>query len=107
MDAITLNIPPGVVDHGTDSRAEGRWHDASFVRWTNGVMHPIGGWDELAITPIGASQINTDADMQNSANWTISGGTSQYLSAQNAIELSGTPLDSPYLLQSLSPALQR
>ena len=48
MDAITLNIPPGVVDHGTDSRAEGRWHDAHLARWTNGVLHPVGGWGEIS-----------------------------------------------------------
>lgn len=102
MDAITLNIPPGVVDHGTDSRAEGRWHDASFVRWTNGVMHPIGGWDELNVQSIGASEISTDADMENASAWTVSGGTSQYLSGQDAIELSGSPLDAPYLLQDVT-----
>lgn len=55
MDAIAVDIQPGVVDHGTDSRSEGRWLDASFVRWTNGVLHPIGGWEELSSVSISQS----------------------------------------------------
>ena len=71
MDAITLNIPPGVVDHGTDSRAEGRWQDVSFVRWTNGVLHPIGGWDELENVSINQS---TTRIARGAHSWYDNGG---------------------------------
>ena len=44
MALIDLNIPAGVYKNGTDLQSMGRWHDASLVRWGDGVMRPIGGW---------------------------------------------------------------
>lgn len=44
---VKLQIPPGVYSNGTDYQSQGRWHDASLVRWRSGAMEPIGGWLEL------------------------------------------------------------
>lgn len=41
---VELKPPPGVVAHGTDLESEGRWHDASLVRWRDGSLRPVGGW---------------------------------------------------------------
>lgn len=45
--SIKLEIPPGFVDHGTDSNAAFRWHDGNLVRWDVGVMVPVKGWQAL------------------------------------------------------------
>lgn len=42
-----LNIPPGVVKNGTQYQSRGRWVDAHLVRWSEGIMRPIGGWVTL------------------------------------------------------------
>lgn len=41
---ITLKLPPGVYRNGTRYQAKNRWYDANGVRWTEGLMGPIGGW---------------------------------------------------------------
>lgn len=55
---IDVNIPAGVVTNGTDLQAEGRWRDASLVRWSQGSMGPVGGWtarhEDLTEPPRGA-----------------------------------------------------
>lgn len=63
---IPLKLPPGVTRPGTRMDARGRWYDSNLIRWHDGVMRPVGGWDEfldLATTvPQGAHAwiINTD-----------------------------------------------
>ena len=44
MALIDLNIPAGVYRNGTDLQSQGRWRDASLVRWHDGIMRPVGGW---------------------------------------------------------------
>lgn len=45
MPLIPLKLPPGVYRNGTRYQAKGRWHNAERVRWRDGVMKPIGGWE--------------------------------------------------------------
>jgi hypothetical protein len=44
MPYIPLQIPPGVFRNGTKYQSKGRWYAADLVRWSDGVMQPIGGW---------------------------------------------------------------
>lgn len=44
MPLVELTIPPGVLKHGTDMASETRWRDTNLVRWRNGSLRPIGGW---------------------------------------------------------------
>jgi len=41
---ITLDLPPGLVALGTDYRAKGRYIYADLMRWSEGVIQPVGGW---------------------------------------------------------------
>lgn len=52
MPYIPLDIPPGVVRNGTQYQVgvSGRWYDANLVRWQNGVMRPVGGWEKTDST---------------------------------------------------------
>ena len=51
MALIPINIPPGVYRSGTELQSAGRWYDVNLVRWTEGAMEPIGGWE---VRPISA-----------------------------------------------------
>ena len=45
MPLVPLQLPPGVYRNGTDMQAAGRWRDASLVRWADGTMRPVAGWE--------------------------------------------------------------
>lgn len=52
MAYLTLSIPPGIVKGATAYDSRGHWWDASQVRWRNGVLEPIGGWQRTTETPL-------------------------------------------------------
>jgi len=52
MKYTPLEIPPGVYRNGTEYQSRGRWYDASLVRWENGEMKPIGGWQQKGSTTL-------------------------------------------------------
>ena len=45
MPLIPLQLPPGVYRNGTEYQASNRWYDANLVRWVDGTMRPVGGWE--------------------------------------------------------------
>lgn len=47
MALLPLDIPPGVVRPRTEYAMKGRWYDANHVRWSNGRLQPIGGWERV------------------------------------------------------------
>lgn len=69
IDLVAINVPPGVVNHGTDSQSSGRWRDVNFVRWTNGVLHPIGGWEQVS-----GVQVTGDRICRGAHSWYTNGG---------------------------------
>ena len=50
MTLIPISIPPGVFRNGTELQSTGRWYDVNLVRWTEGAMEPIGGWEVRPIS---------------------------------------------------------
>lgn len=50
MPLAKLNLPPGVSRNGTLYQQVGRWFSANLVRWSEGVMQPIGGWQKMALS---------------------------------------------------------
>jgi hypothetical protein len=51
MAFLPLQIPPGVFRNGTAYQAKGRWYDSNLVRWRNGQIQPIGGWQRISTEP--------------------------------------------------------
>ena len=47
MPYVKLRFPPGVFRNGTKYESAGRWYDANLVRWSEGVMQAIGGWENI------------------------------------------------------------
>ena len=41
---LPLNIPPGMVQKGTEYQAKGRFYTGNLVRWREGTLRPIYGW---------------------------------------------------------------
>jgi hypothetical protein len=44
---ISLDIPPGVYRNGTTFQSQGRWFEASLMRWYQSTLRPFGGWQVL------------------------------------------------------------
>lgn len=42
-----VEIPPGVVSVPTKASNSANWIETQLIRWVNGKMQPIGGWDQL------------------------------------------------------------
>lgn len=85
-----IDIPAGVYRHGTDLEGAGRWRDVNLVRWRNGSLGPIGGWQERIKTGVTLDKAvrGAIAWIDNSANTNMAVGTYEklfYVSANNAV----------------------
>ncbi len=45
MPYISIALPAGIRNHGTDLESTGRWIDGSLVRWDAGSLRPVNGWN--------------------------------------------------------------
>lgn len=80
---VTMSIPPGLFANGTEYMAKGRFYSANLVRWYEGVMQPIGGWESRSLEAVTgvARAIITWVDNAN-ASW-IGIGTNEGLFVQD------------------------
>jgi hypothetical protein len=76
MPLIPITPPPGVVKPGTVYDAKGRWYDTLWVRWFEGVMQAIGGFEPLEIS---AAQV--DAGERISGTWAWKDNAQLYMLA--------------------------
>lgn len=51
---LPLKMQPGAWRNGTRYEAFGRWYDVNMVRWTNGRLRPIGGWQRFSTSALSA-----------------------------------------------------
>lgn len=42
---VSIELRPGVYRNGTELQAKNRWRDCNLVRWHEGVLRPVGGWE--------------------------------------------------------------
>lgn len=47
-----LQVPPGIVQVGTDYEQKNRWKDGNLIRWVNGRMRAVGGWTRITNTAL-------------------------------------------------------
>ena len=52
MPLLAIEIPPGFYRNATQYQAKNRWYDGNLVRFSEGRLWPIGGWQRLADTQI-------------------------------------------------------
>lgn len=80
---ITLKLPPGLYANGTEYMAKGRFYSANLVRWYEGVMQPIGGWEERTDDPVSGVPRALVAWMDNSSGVWVGIGTNEGLFVQD------------------------
>jgi len=44
---VRLDIPPGIYRQGTEYQSKGRWYEAQLIRFLEGTVRPVGGWEPL------------------------------------------------------------
>lgn len=47
MALVKIKLPPGMFRNGTEYESSGRWYDGNLVRFENGRLKPIGGWQSM------------------------------------------------------------
>jgi hypothetical protein len=47
----TIRVPPGIMRGESRAHIPQRWYDANLVRWKQGLLSPVGGWERLNPTP--------------------------------------------------------
>ena len=52
MALLPIKIPAGFFKNATQYQARNRWYDGNLVRFSEGRLRPIGGWQRLADTQI-------------------------------------------------------
>jgi hypothetical protein len=90
MALIPLQLPPGVYRNGTDFESSNRWRDANLVRWNDGSMRPVGGWDTRKASATASVPRGLHAWVDNSNGSALAIGTHNKLIYCNA---SGTISD--------------
>jgi hypothetical protein len=75
MALIPLQIPAGVYKNGTDYQGAGRWIDSNLVRWTDGTMRPVGGWQDKTSSALDEIARGMHAWQDNSGDKYIAVGT--------------------------------
>ena len=56
MPLLPIDIPPGFYKNATQYQAKNRWYAGNLVRFSEGRLRPIGGWQRLAPTQIKKKQ---------------------------------------------------
>ena len=52
MALLPIKIPAGFFRNATQYQAKNRWYKGNLVRFSEGRLRPIGGWQRLADTQI-------------------------------------------------------
>ncbi len=70
-----LKFPPGFFRNGTTYMTKGRWFNGTLVRWFEGALQPIGGWQRL--TDIDDVAISMDQPTRGILGWKTDAGIAQ------------------------------
>lgn len=70
MPLRTLTVDPGVVLDDTPAASRGRWIDVDKVRFEDGRVQAIGGWEKLSITDLSGV-------CRAALSWSCNGGCSR------------------------------
>ncbi len=77
MALLQITPPAGIVKNGTDYANKGRWVDGNLVRFENGYLKAVGGWDKLRDVPLTGTPIGMYAYKDNGGDEVLAIGTRQ------------------------------
>ena len=75
MPLIEVTPPAGIVTNGTQYSNKGRWVDGNLVRFENGYLRPIGGWEKLRPTALDGTPTNMFSYITNDGTKVLAIGT--------------------------------
>jgi len=84
MTFLPIQLPPGIVRGANPDDAPGRWYDASLVRWREGVLEPVGGWEKVTTTPLGSTPRKIHQWRRNNSQVVTLIGCESHLYADNS-----------------------
>lgn len=64
---MIIELPPGVVDRRSLRSNQANWSEVNLVRWSDGDMFPVGGWEAFAYP-------DTASPIRNIHKWTSNDG---------------------------------
>lgn len=76
MSYAYIDPPPGVFRNGTEYEATGRWYESSLVRWHEGVLQPIGGWQKVQAS---SAAIDLDGPILGIHAWEDNSASSRFV----------------------------
>jgi hypothetical protein len=50
-DRQPIQFKPGVFRQGSEAEMQGQWYESHLVRWVEGVMRPVNGWEKIVTKP--------------------------------------------------------
>jgi len=83
MAYIPLKIPAGVYRNGTEYQSAGRWYDSNLVRWYQGTIRPVGGWQKRSNNAVSGKARGLLTWRDNSNDRWIGIGTHTHLYVMN------------------------
>lgn len=75
MARVPMKLQPGMSRPGTIYESKGRWYDGTLVRWFEGVMQPVGGWQKLQTSA--PADVNVGNPVRGAHVWRRNLGTPQ------------------------------
>jgi len=102
---VKIDFPPGLSRRGTLYETQGRWYDASLVRWLEGSMYPVGGWSVRSSAALSGSARAILAWVDESANVFVAVGTNTKLYYFTASATTGTDITPSGLTTGRADAL--
>lgn len=78
-----IDLPAGMFANGTEYQSRGRWHDGSLVRWWNGKLRPVGGWQRFTTAALNAPCRGLFTWRDNNAARFLAAGTATKLYAHD------------------------
>lgn len=93
MALFPLSLPAGAWRNGTEYQSRGRWWDVNLVRWFDGSLRPIGGWQQWGSGTFTGIARGVYAWADNSGNRWVAFGTASnlYVASQSAAITDITP----------------
>ena len=102
MAIVPITLPPGMMQNGTPYSRKNRWSEGNLVRWHDGSLRPIGGWEVRTDTDTGldlTSLTATPADetVRDGFTWVDNSGARFYIFGSNEgaslLKPIGDPID--------------
>lgn len=73
---LPIQLPPGVKRAGTAYLSQGRWYEANLMRWFEGSMRPVGGWEPVnAVAESVETPISVEGIPRGLLIWRANDGT--------------------------------